>query len=218
MDWMRWTKGQLRLYVSRDLFKQDIENELEAAEDDVRISTTHWKMTTSFSSLPSSPVEEEVERRESIKERLLRQLKEHETQCKKIHSSLQTLSNIERSALEWAYMNASYNSDLNIADFLNVPLNEFWRVKITALHKVYCSLKSTTHPINLDDYLERERQKRKRNLKIDGEKPIRIQDRNRRKISHPDLYDFTQGMKDTFIPWYELPRLAEFVHLAKGVR
>jgi hypothetical protein len=169
MDWMRWTKNQLRLYAARDLYQQDIHNELLEMEDDVKIRTS------SLSGMPrakggwTSSVEEEAEHREEARKRLLSLLQEFEIKVNDISNALASIPKTERNALEWAYMRANYNSDVEIAKRLKVPLRSFWVLKINALQKVYEFLRGCVLEIDLEEAMSREEYRHQRFMKENKE-------------------------------------------------
>jgi hypothetical protein len=169
MDWMRWTKNQLRLYAARDLYRQDIHNELLEMEDDVKIRTS------SFSGMPRakgnwiSSVEVEVEHREEARERLFSILQQLDLKVNDISNALDSISETERSALEWAYMRANYNSDVDIAKQLKITLRSFWAVKINALQKVCEFLQESTLDVDLVEAMDREEYRHKRFMKENKE-------------------------------------------------
>lgn len=170
MDWKRWTKAKLRLYVSQELYRQDIHNELSAMDDNIQVRISRLDGLPRSGGLPSSPVEREVEHREEAQERLLGQLRKINAECEQIDAALKGLSDIERRALEWAYMQANYNSDAEVAKRVKLPLKEFWRVKTCALHRVYRNLNGIPHTIDLTECVEYEEQRHKWALKLQEER------------------------------------------------
>jgi hypothetical protein len=170
MDWMRWTKNQLRLYAARDLYRQDIHNELLEMEDDVKIRTSNLSGMPRAKGGWTSSVEEEVEHREEAREKLLTILQHLESKVEGISNALDSVSEVERSALEWAYMRANYNSDADIAKQLKIPLRSFWAIKINALIKVYEFLQECVLDIDFEEAMNMEEYRHKRFIKENKEK------------------------------------------------
>lgn len=199
MGWMRWTKKQLRLYMCRDLYRQDIQNELSSMDENIapRVSRLDG-MPKARGGVAFSSVEHEAEHREEARERLLRHLKELNEQIEGMENALKPLSDIERSALEWAYMRTFYETDKEIANCFKMPLREFWSLKIGALYKVYVSLNESPRIINLEEWVSREEAKHKRAVRLKEEDRAEKRERRNKTLGEVIRNDWAAAPLDVW--------------------
>lgn len=150
MDWIHWTESQLRFYAARDQRREDILLELKALDSDTGVKSVTLDGMPREKGFPSSVVETVVIYTEEARESLLKKLEWLEEDIRTIQTALDLLSEMEYKVLYLAYLRCDFNYDSTIAEILGIPLKQFWRIKITALHRIYEMLTGGRPEVDLE--------------------------------------------------------------------
>jgi hypothetical protein len=136
MHWSGWVKCQLRAYLCKELYRNDLLQELKDIENDIRVNTAKLSHMPRSPFYPSSTVERQAERREEIKQRVLDKLQEVEHSSKRMELILQSLTEQEREIIKWSYFSVDYEGDRELASDMGMSLQELERKREKALSTI----------------------------------------------------------------------------------
>lgn len=134
-------KYQLRSYVCRELIREDFLEKLKYIDEDIQISTMRLSDMPRSKGLPSSSVEREFERRETIRDKVNAEIAEFNKSCEQMARALLTLSDLEYTVVTRLYLTLDYD-DVELAESLAISVGQVQKIKNHALHKLYGRLNS----------------------------------------------------------------------------
>lgn len=135
--WMKWVESELRFYLCRDLYREDIEWKIKEMDMNIRISSSSLTgMPRGSSAERYSIVELQAEHREESRIKYQQMLETFNQRARKIGEALFSILPFYQEIIRLTYFNVKY-SDSEIADCLGVDISDLQQLKDRAIHALF---------------------------------------------------------------------------------
>lgn len=169
MRWLKWTEAQLLSLAAAQLTREDLLLELKELEENYGLRSPSIDGMPRAKGFISSVVESTALHRHDVIERVKWELKEHDDKIERILAAMASLRPIERAVLEIAYLRLDLVYESNIARIFNLSLDDFIRLKVHALAKLYEHLTgSWPQPVDIEALVAEEVAKEEEDERKDG--------------------------------------------------